>query len=59
MKKSKDKYQFVFDNKSGNWFVIDTQSDKYKFYARVSRTKDIKDWMDNFRDNYKKESQVS
>lgn len=32
-----DKYTFVFDNKTNVWFVIDTKSDKYKFYARVKK----------------------
>lgn len=51
MKKISDKYTFVFDNKSNNWFVIDTKSDKYKFYARVKKSnKLLKD-----REEHKKE----
>jgi len=47
MKERIDKFTFVFDNKTNNWFIIDTKSDKYKFYARVKR-KNNKDWYDDF-----------
>jgi len=47
MTKNFDKYNFVYDNKSHNWFVIDTQSDKYKFYAKISKGRLVKDWFDN------------
>ena len=58
MKNQPDKYTFVFDNKSNNWFVVDTKSDKYKFYARVSKGRTVKDWFDNFEKNYK-EKQIN
>jgi len=53
MNKTSNKFTFVFDNKTNSWFVIDTKSDKYKFYARVFKKKSDKDWYDNFESNQK------
>lgn len=40
MDNKSDKYNFVYDNKTNNWFIIDTQSSKYKFYAKISKGRD-------------------
>ena len=55
MTKKSDKYNFVYDNKTHNWFVIDMQSDKYKFYAKITKGRLVKDWIDEYGRNYKKE----
>jgi len=55
MKEKSDKFTFVFDNKTNNWFAIDTKSDKYKFYGRISKKKSNDDYF-NFNKKKEKES---
>ncbi len=41
MKDKPSKYSFVYDNKSNNWFIICEKSDKYKFYGKIKKEKNL------------------
>ena len=45
----KNTFSFIFDNKSNNWFMIDVKSNKYKFYAKISKDIEVKEWCENFK----------